>query len=80
MKSRGHAFSRALTALSLSLLSLLMFNHVFSSLPDLGAGRHFPALHSDHSDKESRKAQKMREGSIDEWERDEETSQPVPTA
>ncbi|MBR6439939.1 MAG: hypothetical protein IKS61_01300 [Aeriscardovia sp.] len=80
MKSRRHAFSRALTALSLSLLSLLMFHTTFSALPDTGSGRHFPALHADHSDRESRKAQKMREGSIDEWERDEETSQPVPTA
>ncbi|MBO6003378.1 MAG: hypothetical protein J6P35_00120 [Aeriscardovia sp.] len=80
MKSRRYAFSRALTALSVALLSFLMFHTVFSSLPDLGAGRHLPALHSDHSDRESRKAQKMREGSIDEWERDEETSQPLPTA
>ena len=80
MISRRHAFSRALTALSLSLLSLLMFHSAFSALPDLSSGRHWPALNSDHSDRESRKAQKMREGSVDEWERGEETSRPVPTA
>ncbi|MBO6020565.1 MAG: hypothetical protein II014_02620 [Bifidobacteriaceae bacterium] len=80
MISRRHIFSRALTALSFAVLSLLMFHTSFSSSPILSSVKtHLPSLHQDHSDKESRQARKLREGTIDEWERDEETSQPVPT-
>lgn len=80
MFSRRHIFSRVLTILSFAVLSFLMFHVSFSSSPFLSfSGRHF-SLHLNHSDRESRHAQKLREGKIDEWERDEETSQPVPTA
>ncbi|MBR4400016.1 MAG: hypothetical protein IKT06_03770 [Aeriscardovia sp.] len=81
MTLKRHIFSRALTALSLAVLSLLMFNTSFSAFPLLSSsGRHLSSIHEDHSDRESRKAQKMREGAIDEWDREEETSQPVPVA
>ena len=80
MISKRHIFSRALTALSFAVLSLLMFHTSFSSSPLLSSSSGHFSLHSDHADRESRHAQKLREGAIDVWERDEETSQPVPTA
>ena len=81
MISRRPVFSRALTALCFALLSLLMFHTSFSASPTLSSpSLHLSSLHQDHSDKESRHARKLREGTIDEWERDEETSQPLPTA
>lgn len=78
MFSKHHFFSRILTIFSFAVLSFLMFHISFSSSPLL-SDRHF-SLHLNHSDRESRHAQKLREGTIDEWERDEETSQPVPEA